>query len=509
MRISVGALVVLVGLGCGATEVQTNTIASADQEPLGASAVAALGVTEVTTGVPDAERATRSVTALVGLCVRTHLQREPFSRGTLGFHFRAEEPGKLSTTGEFSSEPVAGCIGSALAKAVIPSGVVGTIDYVLTFHGNYADKYPVDGRLDVRHVLLDWSSPDSVAPTAAANDLQKVQRRLEFCALGAEPQLSGAYFAAIRVGSGFSTVEVAPAQEGPEARACMTRALREVDFTHLGTDYAIGLVATPARGGALTGELNAAPTDDPIAAPRNRNLFADQVAAPRSRPRPVKPRPLPPPLLLPTPVSGAQVKLGPAPNLSPLAAAAVQRAVVARREAIRGCYRRGLEEDRRLAGTLVAEFEVAANGTLNNFKIGSELGTQTAVCVGNFLSMMTISSPEAPFAVRYPMEFFVGSAPPDEVVPDVQQTLQKKLVADSSLADLERQLSQRDLEFIRIPANNLELGVFFRAGENVLGAFFATAGAAGNADVCQSSTSGRVLVVRGRGCASVLKRVLD
>lgn len=501
MQKRVGAALLLAVASCAGSTVEPERSSASSEPALEASALTALGVTEKTTGEdPRAEAVTRSVTALVGVCVRSLVAREPGTRGALQFDFRAEAPAEVRASGSLAQLPATECIRGALAKAVIPDGMKGAVSYALEFRGA-ATAGRADGALDLRHVLVDWSSADGVAPSAASNEVQALQKQLEFCAFGAEPRLTESYFAIVRVGAGFSSVALRPSAVETAASDCMTRALRATKFTHLGTDYAIGLVATPARSGGSAPAADA-PDDAPLSGEARRATEAIPARRPvlLDPPPPVGPKPIDP--------KGPQVKLGPASNLSPATAEIVQRAVASRRESLRACYRRGLEEDPRLSGSLVAEFDVMPNGTLQNFKVGSALGTQTSVCIGNVLANMTVDARAgAPFAVRYPLEFFVGKAPPEELPVSVD-TIQKKPIADVTLADLQAQLGSRDLEFIRIPGAG-EPGVVLRAGENVLAAFFASAGVAKDPETCQSSTSGRVIVVRGRACKSVLSRLLD
>jgi hypothetical protein len=524
------------------------------------SALTPMGVVETVGGsYPNAERATRSVTALVAACLRPMLEREPWLTGSLSVRWAVTRPEAMTVDGDLASFAAVACTKDALARAFLSEGATGSIVYSLEVRGTYvARDLDETATLDVDVVGLDASGPATQPPKQALDELGGTREKLQRCAFGATPALSLERWFVMGVGAD-GVPALAPTEGDDEATGCMQRALARARFPTEQRAYGLSVLVAPEGEGraasvdraeyGMIGLLNSGAGGDPDAptAPwgrdemigvgdafgvgglglrgtgqggggRGEGIGLGNVGtigvggastgtgfgsgkgrlggAHRTKP--------------PT------VKMGSTSVQGRLPPEVIQRIVRQNFGRFRLCYENGLRKDPSLAGKVTVSFEIARDGSTTKISAQSTLPDAAVVsCVTSAFKGLSYPQPEGGIVkVTYPIAFAPADAPPaatpaEPEAPPASSTVGGKRITKLSLDDLVARLKARSLDAIPVPGTPSP-GVFVRGARGVHAVFVTEDGHPDSAlTSCKTSDAGRALIVRGPQCEQTMAALLD
>lgn len=564
MRKFAGVLLAAAACGSSSSTVEVPSTEVTLEEPLAPSALVAMGIREKVAGSYDGgERATRSVTALVGACVRPMLEREPWLVGSLTYRWDVTRPEAISKGGDLAAFPASGCVEAALGKAIVQDGAKGSVEYTLEFAGTYEPAPFTEERFLVTKVNgLDWSNV-MATPPEATEELAGTEEKLRRCAFGAAPALEDSLWLVMGVAAD-GTVTLGPNEAESEASTCMRRVLHAAKFPTEGRPYGLSVEFYPTdptvepaepTGGAefgIIGLLNSGAGGDPDAptAPWSRddsdpqaargNMWGDAVGdsfgagglglvgigeggggrgegiglgtigvigkgsgtgqtTGFGSGRLGGSRTKPP-----------SVRMGAASVSGRLPPEVIKRIVRQNFGRFRLCYENGLRNDPKLAGRVTVTFEITRAGDVAKVTQTNDLKDKgVGGCVAKAFMGLSFPQPEGGVVkVTYPINFSPGDTPAEPEPPPPPKTLAGKTMSALTMADVEGRLKERGLEFVRVPGATG--GVFVREFGEVLSVFVADNDAAlAGFGTCLTGDGTRALYVRGSGCPTLMSRLLD
>lgn len=521
------------------------------------SALTPMGVVETVGGsYPNAERATRSVTALVAACLRPMLEREPWLTGSLSVRWEVTRPEAMTLDGDLASFVAATCTKDALARVFLSEGATGSIVYSLELRGTYvARDLDETATLDVDVVGLDASGPATQPPKPAVEDLAGTREKLRRCAFGAAPPLSLERWIVLGVGADGGPT-LAPTEGEDEATGCMRRALASARFPTERRAFGLSVLVAPEVVGraasvdraefGMIGLFNSGAGGDPDAptAPWGRDdTIGDNFGAGGLG-------------LQGTGVGGGgrgdglglgtlgtigvggagtgpgfgtgSGRLGGGPTKPPilkmgttsvqgrLPPEVIQRIVRQNFGRFRLCYENGLRKDPSLAGRVTVSFEIARDGSTTKISAQSTLPDAAVVsCVTGAFKGLSYPQPEGGIVkVTYPIAFAPADAPPAATPAEPEArpfptTVGGKRISKLSMDDVVARLKARSLDAVPVPGTPSP-GVFVRGARGVHAVFVTEDGHPGSAlTSCKTSDAGRALIVRGPQCEQTMAALLD
>ena len=517
------------------------------------SALAPMGLLETTSGsYPHAERATRSVTALVAACLRPVLEREPWLTGSLSYRWDVARPEAMTVGGDLATFAAASCAKDALTKVALVEGASGTIAYDLQLRGTYsARELDEASTLDVEVVGLDPSGPAAEPPKPAIEGLAGTRDALRRCAFGAAPALAREPWFVLGV-SPDGTPTLAPSDDDDdEASACMRRVLARARFPTEQRAYGLSVVVARTDEGpsssvqaefGMIGLLGSADGDPnaPVA-PWGRDdavglsdavggltaggagiggggrgegiglgnigtigtgagtgFGGGRLGSSRTKP--------------------PQLRAGATSVSGRLPPEVIQRIVRQNFGRFRLCYEGGLRKDPTLAGKVTVSFEISPDGSIGKVTRTTTLRDEgVASCVASSFKGLSFPQPEGGVVkVTYPIVFAPSGDPPPPAatpteldLPPPPPTVGGRRIASLTMADVEARLKAMGVTFVAVPGA-LAPGVFVRTESGVAAVFLTTDGHAGSAlTTCKSSDADRVLIVRGQQCERVMSPLVD
>lgn len=531
------------------------------EEALPESTLPGLGITERVTGPKSAERAVRRVSPRVGACAKAAVEREPGLRGTMTFRLEPGQPVEVKPGGTLAALSAASCIEDALRGAKV-TDADGAFDYTLTFGGAYTPT-PIRDGVALSDVLasVDWSSPAGEGPAALTQSYEALRDRIRRCAFGAEPFLSENLWLVARVGKGGGLT--LGATESSDAADCIQRVVKTASFPTAGHDYAISMLLRPivqlplsprspepegerqqfgimgllsadaavdrptglwgsddsldgfdagdigligrGGGGAGVGGLGIG-TFEPgrgtgtgtVSGNGSGRLGGSHKAPPR-------------------------IRMGSSKVSGRLPPEVIQRIVRQKFGRFRFCYESALQKAPTLTGEITVAFEIDPSGSTKKVSSKSTIKDKAMVsCVEKAFAGLSFPKPNwGVVKVSYPIRFSPAAdsldsssgkpAAPTPAAPP-PQSIGGKPIASVSMLDIEERSLAHHYLVTGVPGfRNGETPALFLTKPG-FGLFTVTLGADDKSlsgEVCTAGTDDRRLYIRGEGCDSVLRRLLD